>query len=213
MISSKEPVNQSFLSHFPDKGQDVVVQWVKEFPVSIRLVDVRKTKAGDYRPGFKQQRAVITLNNDPNKYRLMYVFAHEMAHHVAFTYYGRYIKPHGYQWKNVFFDLLMQLVQQQVFPSAIAAALPEHPARIRATIQGDTSLAESLSKFDGNKQQLYLYEIPDFAFFELENGAQFQKIKKRRIRYLCQNLKNKKYYTIAPGIAVKTIKNKGNRNS
>ena len=61
---------------------------------------------------------------------------------------------------------------------------------------------------NGGKTVTYLEDIKENTVFMLENGQTYKKIKKRRVRYLCQNLIDKRYYLISPVVQVYTLDEK-----
>ena len=74
---------------------------IKANHVHLKIVNERQTRHGDYRKD-AQGYHLITVNANLNKYRFLMTLIHEIAHLVAFEKYGRYIKPHGNEWKHYF---------------------------------------------------------------------------------------------------------------
>lgn len=197
------------LKFIPEEALPMVKKWLSEYPVQIRIVDERKTKAGDYRKAFAGKAPRITINVDPNPYRFLIVLVHELAHHICYFHYGNSINPHGREWKKSFFSLLVQLKNESVFPEEIGQALPDHFSGLRATAAGNPQIDKILKQMDnGGKTVTYLEDIKENTVFMLENGQTYKKIKKRRVRYLCQNLIDKRYYLISPVVQVYTLDEK-----
>lgn len=204
MNLSKES-EKLLLKFIPQGSLPQLKKWLEDYPVQIAIVDRRKTKAGDYRPAQKRKPPKITINIDRNPYRFLVTLTHEIAHHVAFSSFGPHIKPHGKEWKQTYLDLLLAFNRQQIFPEEFAATIPAYPARLKATTAGTPEMDKVLKSMDQPGEPLnYIEDIANETVFSLENGQSFKKIKKRRVRFLCQNLTNKKYYLFPPGIQIYT---------
>ncbi|MFO8053801.1 MAG: SprT-like domain-containing protein, partial [Bacteroidales bacterium] len=118
---------KSLFQYIPPSAHTVVMQWINHYPVYIRIVNRRNSKAGDYRYTGKETPARITINRDENKYRFLFVLTHELAHHISVTKADKRIKPHGKEWKENLFEMLLQLQNEKVFPEDITLALPTSP--------------------------------------------------------------------------------------
>jgi len=202
MNLSKES-EKLLLKFIPQQSLPLIKKWLEDYPVQVAIVDERKTKAGDYRPAMSQRIPKITINVDRNAYRFLITLTHEIAHHIAFSTFGPYIKPHGKQWKDTYFSLLSELQHQHVFPEKLAATLPTYPARLKSTTAGTAEMDKILRAMDHPNEALtYVEDIANGTVFFLEDGKSFRKIKKRRVRFLCQNLDNEKYYLFPPGVQI-----------
>lgn len=188
---------------FPPDAFGITRQWLNHYPVAVKVVGNRKTKSGDYRPEFYNISPRITLNFDSNSYRNLFIFTHEMAHHIAFVSYGRYIKAHGKEWKYIFFQLLADLRSREVFPEHIERELPSRHSEIRASSSSMPDLEKALRTYDPDHgTKTYVEDLADNTSFRISNGRRFKKIEKRRSRFLCQSLDNQRYYVLSPGIEV-----------
>ena len=85
--------------YIPQAAVEPVFNLIKRYNVHLKIVNERVTRHGDYRkmPNGQHQ---ITVNANLNPYRFTITLVHEIAHLVAFTEYGRLIKPHGREWKH-----------------------------------------------------------------------------------------------------------------
>ena len=86
----------------------------------------------------------------------------------------------------------------------VSRALPFQPSDLRASTCGNRSLFKMLKKYDENlhKHTRTLEELAPNTIFKLPNGHKFKKMGKKRVRILCQSLKNKKYYLFSPDFEV-----------
>lgn len=195
------------LRFIPPEAFPVVNQWMEEYPLSVKIVDERKTKAGDYRYPLLSKPAQITVNVGSNPFRFLIILAHEYAHHIAFVKYGRYIKPHGKEWKNTFHELLRRLKEANAFPVEIAAGIPSKPQQLKATATGNRELEKRLRELENpNSKQIMVEDIPMNGVFVLPDGKIFKKLEKRRVRFVCRNLDNNKLYSFSPEAEVKLLR-------
>jgi hypothetical protein len=187
----------------PSDAIEITRHWLNRYPVPVKVVGKRKTKSGDYRLEGVYTPARITLNFDSNSYRNLFIFTHEFAHHIAFVTHGRHIKPHGREWKFVFFHLLTELRSHKVFPDHLDKQLPGRASEIRASTAALPQLEKALRFYDPDKGvKTYVEDLADNTAFRINDGRGFKKIKKRRLRFLCQSLDNQKYYILSPGVEV-----------
>ena len=102
-------------------------------------------------------RHQITVNSSLNTYRFLITLIHEIAHLVAFEKYGRYIKPHGIEWKRTFQQLMLPYINPEVFPSKLLPVIAHHFKNPRASSDTDEKLAYALKQYDpANDKKLYL---------------------------------------------------------
>ncbi len=189
--------------HIPAKSFPLIKTWLEKYPVHLAIVGERSSKAGDYRMPSPGRPPRITVNVSGNPYRFLFILTHEYAHHIAYNNYGIHISPHGREWKNTFHKLLFQLDKAGVFPIEISSALPENPSSLRATMSGNRSLCRAIEQqCKEKKNKIYIEDIPVDTVFFLPDGKRFRKVKKRRVRFMCQSLQNKRYYLFPPGVQV-----------
>ncbi|MCB0399551.1 MAG: SprT-like domain-containing protein, partial [Winogradskyella sp.] len=91
-------MQNQLLNFIPEQAHSQVITLLAKDNLVVKVKQERKTKHGDYRqlPNGKHQ---ITVNANLNAYRFLITLVHEIAHFEAFTKYGRFIKPHGKEWK------------------------------------------------------------------------------------------------------------------
>ncbi len=103
-------MQETLLKYIPTASVTPVLELIKINNVHLKIVNERVTRHGDYRKleGGQHQ---ITVNASLNQYRFLMTLVHEIAHLVAFTKYGRNIKPHGIEWKQTFQLLMLPLIR------------------------------------------------------------------------------------------------------
>ena len=102
-------------TYLPENAVDAVFELIKAYHIHFKIVNGRVTRHGDYRknPDGSHQ---ITVNATLNKYRFLITTIHEIAHLVAFQKYGRFIKPHGLEWKHTFKLLMVPFIYSVFLP-------------------------------------------------------------------------------------------------
>ncbi|MBN2868074.1 MAG: sprT domain-containing protein [Flavobacteriaceae bacterium] len=185
---------QHTISHYiPEASVAKVLQLLEQDNLTVLVKKERKTRHGDYRklPNGKHQ---ITVNGSLNKYRFLITLIHEIAHLEAYKKFGKFIKPHGVEWKCTFQYLMLPFLNPDVFPSEILPILAKHFKNPKASSDTDVQLAYALKQFDANTDKTFIFEIPLQSTFKIYNGRIFKKLKKRRTRYECVEVSTGKIY-------------------
>ncbi|TDA81831.1 sprT domain-containing protein, partial [Halomonas marinisediminis] len=86
-------------------------------------------------------RHQITINANLNSYRFLITLIHEIAHFEAFEKYGRFIKPHGKEWKYTFQRLMLPLINPKVFPEQLLPLIANHFRNPKASSDTDVNLS------------------------------------------------------------------------
>ena len=131
---------------------------------------------------------------------------HEIAHAVAFEKYGRFIKPHGKEWKYTFQQLMLPFINPSIFPQHILPLLANHFRNPKASSDTDARLSVALKQFDPQNSKNYIFEIPYGSIFRIDNGRVFKKGKKRIKRYECQEVSSGSVYIFQPNVEVELVK-------
>lgn len=178
---------------------------IKEHNVHLKIVNQRRTRHGDYRQ-LPNGQHLITINATQNPYRFLITLIHELAHLVAFEKFGRYIKPHGKEWKGTFQQLMFPFIKPSVFPLQLLNAVELHFQNPMATSDVDVQLSIALKKYDENQNKIYIFELPEGAFFRIDNGRVFQKGHKLIKRFECTDIKTGKRYIFQPHASVEVVR-------
>lgn len=170
----------------------------------VKIKKERKTRHGDYTrlPNGKHQ---ITVNANLNEYRFLITLIHEIAHFEAYKAYGRFIKPHGIEWKRTFQHLMLPFINPEVFPLDLLPLLAKHFKNPKASSDTDVNLALALKQFDEPNGKTYIFDVPLGSHFKLYNGKVFKKGNKRVKRFECIELKTGKLYLFNPNAEVELI--------
>ena len=197
-------MQNTLLEHIPTKSQTPVKRLLDYDNLVVKIKNERKTRHGDYRqlPNGKHQ---ITVNSNLNKYRFLITLIHEIAHFEAYKLYGRFIKPHGLEWKQTFQHLMLPFLNPDVFPKNVLPLLANHFKNPKASSDTDINLAFALKQFDEPNNKTYVFELEFGEIFKLYNGKVFKKGNKRVKRYECIELKTGKLYLFNPNAEVEVV--------
>jgi hypothetical protein len=187
---------QILSQYFPEQVIDTVVTWIEQKKVHLRISRDRSTKLGDYRPPIRYGNHRISINHNLNTYAFLITFVHEYAHLLTWEKYERKAQPHGKEWKTAYRTLMTQIIQTGAFPDDIRIELEKSIINSKAASTSEIALSRMLKKYDSGIKNPLLEEIPDGSLFLIENGMLFKKGEKRRTRYKCMNMANKKYYLV-----------------
>ena len=130
----------------PEKSHNFLQCWVDELKIDIRISNPRKTKLGDFKVINNVMQ--ISINNDLNPYSFLITLTHELAHAFVYLKYGSLVKPHGVEWKNTFKSLMLNFINQSVFPDELLRLLSRHLINPKASTMSDIKLSFALRKYD-----------------------------------------------------------------
>jgi hypothetical protein len=172
----------------------------------VKVKTERKTRHGDYRklPNGQHQ---ITVNSNLNSFRFLVTLIHEIAHLEAYQKHGRFIKPHGKEWKQSFQHLMLPFLNPKIFPKDLLPLLAKHFKNPKASSDTDIHLALALKQYDEDNDKTYIFEIEEGVTFKLYNGRIFKKGLKRRKRYECIEISSGKLYLFNPNAEVELLDN------
>lgn len=175
--------------YLPEHAVDALFELIKENNVHLKIVNERRTRHGDYRRAIGGKHE-ITVNANLNKYRFLITLVHEISHLVAYETYGRFIKPHGNEWKITFQRLMVPFIRPEIFPHSVLPLVANHFRNPTASSDTDARLAFALKQFDERKPDIhFIHEVPSGSMFRIKNGRIFQKKGLRVKRYECMEVK------------------------
>jgi len=177
-------------NYIPHKAVEGILKLLSNENVVVKIKKERKTRHGDYRklPNEKHQ---ITVNSNLNEYRFLMT--------------GRFIKPHGVEWKRSFQHLMLPFLNPNIFPDNLLPLLANHFKNPKASSDTDTKLALALKQFDAPNNKTYIFEVPEGSIFKMYNGRAFKRGSKRVKRYECVEIKTGKIYLFNPNAEVELI--------
>lgn len=198
-------MNETLAKYLPHHAVKPVFDLIVSNQVHLKIVNERQTRHGDYRKAVNGKHE-ITVNASLNQYRFLITLIHEIAHLVAFEKYGRFIKPHGDEWKITFQRLMVPFIRPEIFPNHLLPLLARHFKNPTASSDTDTTLALALKQFDAKTDKNYVFEIPYGSIFRISNGKIFKKIAVRTKRFECLEISSGKTYLFNPNAEVELLK-------
>ena len=189
----------------PEASLEYVKSLIHSENITIKLKKSRKTKHGDFSVK-KNGLCMITINDDLNQYRFLITLIHEMSHYKVYKKYGPYIKPHGVEWKNIFKNLLLPIINSEVFPNDILRNLAIYAKNPKASSDTDLNLSLALNRYNINQYD-YVFGLSNGSVFKASNDRVYVMIKKLRKRYECMDVLTKKLYLFSPNVKIKEIIN------
>jgi SprT protein len=195
------------LQHYIPKGSgELVLQLLQQYKVHLTVTRERKTILGDYRHAVDTKTHRISVNGNLNKYSFLITLIHELAHLVTFLQYGNKVSAHGREWKHLYKLLLIQFLNETIFPQDIIASLKSSLHNLPASSCADESLMRVLRNYDKKPDGMFLVEeLPDGALFALEDGKVYKKGPQLRKRFQCVEVKSGKLYLFSPIYEVKKV--------
>ena len=193
-MSSKKNIKNLLSPFFHDSIITYVEGLIDFHKVQFTLSKPRKTKLGDYRAMPKKNTFLITVNNDLNPVQFLITVLHELAHHVTFTKYKNFVKPHGKEWKQEYQRIFMPLILDENIDDSLKKMFAAHIQNPKATSYSDVHLNNYLNS-TFNSEVTRVIDAPMNKPFVLGKRT-FVKEKKLRTRFLCVDLGNNKKYLI-----------------
>ncbi|MDD7886381.1 SprT-like domain-containing protein [Flavivirga sp. 57AJ16] len=191
-------------NYIPETAMSQVLKLLEHDNLVVKIKSERKTRHGDYMrlPNGKHQ---ITINSNLNNYRFLITLVHEIAHFEAYKTYGKFIKPHGIEWKRTFQHLMLPFLNPGIFPDHLLPLLAKHFRNPKASSDTDTDLALALKQFDAPNNKTYIFEVPLDSTFKLYNGKVFKMGRKRVKRFECIEISTGRVYLFNPNAEVSLI--------
>lgn len=198
MAVSEHPM-QALADFLPEGTFDRVVSYIHHYKVHLTISKQRKSVLGDYRHSGWGSHHRISVNGNLNKYEFLITLLHELAHLLTYELHKNRVEPHGKEWKANYSRLLVDFVQQKVFPADVEKALQKSIHNPSATANGETELLLVLRKYNAVKREgiMHVIDVPENALFQTENGRIFRKGALRRKRFECVEVTTGNRYTFS----------------
>ncbi|TYA59700.1 SprT-like domain-containing protein [Formosa maritima] len=197
-------MQQTLKPFISEKALTQVMTLLQHDYLTVKVKHERKTRHGDYKrlPNGKHQ---ITVNSNLNTYRFLITLIHEIAHFEAYNTFGKFIKPHGKEWKFTFQRLMLPFLNPDIFPSDLLPLLAKHFKNPKASSDTDAKLSLALKQFDAPNNKTFVFEIPLGTKFKLYNGKIFKKGNTRTKRIECVEISTGKLYLFNPNAEVELL--------
>ena len=177
----------------PKMSVEGLINLIENENLSVKVVKERITKHGDFRK-LNNHKSIITVNKSNNKYRFLMTLIHEIAHYYTYRD-NKFAKPHGSKWKNIFKKITEPFLNINIFPESLLVSLRNHMEDPKSSFSYDSELSKELDKYDDDQSKVlvYLDDLPLKSAF-IYRGKEYVKAQKKRKRYLCKCLTNKRNY-------------------
>ena len=198
-------MSTEYQKYIPQKAIPFVQFLIDEHNFTLKIVNQRQTKHGDFRqlPDGKFQ---ITVNNNLNKHQFLLTLVHEIAHHVTHQKFGR-VQPHGKEWKTVFQHLMLPFLNPEIYPKEMLPFLANYLKNAKASTDADVNLSLVLRGNEAETGKSFIFNIPFGDLFEFKKTI-YKRGSKRRTRFECLNMNNKKVYLFNQNVEVTLFKDK-----
>jgi SprT protein len=211
-----EKIRQILGPRLPAGAIDLVVEQIAANPISIKVVNHRTSKSGDFRAAHGHNASRITVNGNLNLYAFLITLVHELAHHHVTLDHARAMKkftlrrkkrplPHGKEWKQKFIALMAPYLNEAVFPADILPVVAGHFKNPKASSSADHQLSKALKKYDPPDETVRLEELPFDAVFSIHGRRLFRKKEKARTRYRCICLQTNRIYLVSANAPVEKV--------
>ena len=179
--------------YIPKMSVEGLTNLIENENLFIKVVKERITKHGDFRK-LNNKNSIITINKSNNKYRFLMTLIHEIAHYYTYRD-NKFAKPHGSKWKNIFKKITEPFLNINIFPESLLVSLRKHMEDPKSSFSYDSELSKELDKYDDDhsKDLVYLDDLPLNSAF-IYRDKKYIKVQKKRKRYLCKCLTNKRNY-------------------
>ncbi|MFD2530675.1 MULTISPECIES: SprT-like domain-containing protein [Polaribacter] len=196
-------MDTEYKNYIPQKAIPFLEFLINEHNFTLKIVNQRATKHGDFRslPNGKFQ---ITVNNNLNKYQFLLTLVHEIAHHVTHQKFG-VVQAHGKEWKAIFQHLMLPFLNPNIYPNEILPHLANYLKNPKASTDSDVNLSLALRGNVAENGKHFIFDIPLNELFIFKNTI-YKRGNKRRTRYECLNMSNKKVYLFNQNVEVKLYK-------
>lgn len=196
---------QEIFQKIPQGSLEYVKTLLENENILIKLKNNRKTKHGDFSVK-KDFSLEITINSDMNPFRFLITLLHEISHFFVYQDFGFKTKPHGFQWKTKFKELLTPVINNKVFPDEILSPLAKYAINPKASTDTDLELSIALNKYNVSVST-YVLDLKQGDKFEASNKKKYLVIGKRTKRYECMEIDSKKTYLFSPNYKIMKVIN------
>lgn len=185
--------------YLPTGSVDMVMDWIVENNVHLKIAKRRNTKLGDYRaPNSRNPNHRISINHNLNPFAFLITFVHELAHLIVWEKHKNKVAPHGKEWKMEYRILMEPVLNKSIFPDELIVVLNKSIINSKASSSSDLHLSRILKKYDPQSEGSNLEDLPINTIFQTETGISFIKGEKRRTRFICVRVQDNKKYLFHP---------------
>lgn len=188
----------------PIQMHDEIGDVITKLGLKVSFVKPRKTKFGDFRVRLNEPME-ITVNNNLGVTHGALTFFHELAHAICYTQHGNKVKPHGKHWKAIYGGLILHVLDCQFFPPHLEKVITQHAIATKSSTCYDTKLMLAINNgLSQNTNKVAIASLFAGDTFEFGNHR-YELGQKRRTRFLCYRLPDKKPFTFSAAALVEMM--------
>ncbi len=176
----------------PEGALSYVEHWLEDVHVVIKIKNSRRSKLGDYRYDHLSQKHQITVDRSLKSEAFFFVLTHEIAHLKVQKLFGSKTKSHGVEWKTTFGNMLVESIK--IYSDNTKSSIFHHARNPRASVGADKNLFQQLF-VDENLREKLVENIEENQKFRIGKRI-FERGSKRKIRYLCKELKTGRLFLV-----------------
>ena len=160
-------MKNDYQKYIPEKAIPFIQFLIDEHNFSLKIVNQRETKHGDFRK-LTSGKYQITVNNNLNKHQFLLTLVHEIAHHVTHQKFGR-VQPHGQEWKKVFQHLMLPFLRLEIYPKEMIGHLANYLKNPKASTDSDVKLSLALKENTAESGKSFIFELELNSVFVFKN--------------------------------------------
>lgn len=176
----------------PEQAKPFIISWLREEAISIKILPSRQTKLGDYRFLRDLNKHQITIDGSLDPQAFFFVLTHEIAHLFVYKKFKNRVLPHGIEWKLTFGKMLLESIE--AYPDELKPYIYQHALKPKASVGADKYLHKKLF-LDEEDWCKMVESLPNGQRFRLGKRI-YERGTKRKIRYLCREVKTNKLYLV-----------------
>lgn len=179
-------------AYLPLNSLQFVQKWTDNKALQLLVKWERKSILGNY--SRKANYHQITINYNLPKELFFLTLTHEIAHMHVREKFGKRAKPHGTEWKKIFAEMIFESID--VYDTKFQPILNNYAQNPKANFFSFSPFVEYFFE-DLHPNKLALNSLPKEKNFVYNNRV-FKKVEKRKLKYLCQEVKTGKAYLFHP---------------
>lgn len=179
-------------NYLPVGALPFVLQWLGGENIFIKLKNSRRTKLGDYKFDTQTKLHQISIDRELAPDAFFFVLTHEIAHLKVNQEFGRRVKSHGAEWKFTFGEMLVESLE--IYPEKLKPFILNHARSPKASLGADKNLFQNLF-LNENQIERQVENLNENQKFRIGKRI-FERGSKRKIRYICRELKTGRLFLV-----------------
>ena len=179
--------------YIPENSLHFIENSLGNEKVRIKIKSARRTKLGDYKFHKKTSIHQISVDGTLKPEAFFFVLTHEIAHLFVQVANSTRVKSHGAEWKHAFGQMLRESIG--AYSDEIRPYILQHSINPKASVGADRKLHRRLFLVNENPEKL-VENLEDAQRFRIGKRI-FERGQKRKIRYICKEIRTQKLYLVS----------------